>query len=267
MNRKLILSSNTKKSTTFLVVVLLMLAQGQLLYAEEASQYTKQAIQKEPVILVYHSVEPKTDKQQSKLQKHYHIYPEKFRAQMEYLRDNGYVPIPMKMYLRYLNHGIAIPDKSVVITFDDGWKNQYQYAFPILKEFGYTATFYIVSGAAGTPSYVTWDQVRELRDAGMDIQSHTKTHANLVKVLPEKALQELIDSRTVIERQVGRPVIMLAYPYYANNESVHQLVAQAGYTAARAGWTKARNSKETLLTLKSQEAVNAANPFSSVPDK
>ena len=186
---------------------------------------------------------------------------------MEYLRDNGYVPIPMKMYLRYLNQGISIPNKSVVITFDDGWKNQYQYAFPILKEFGYTATFYIVSGAAGTPSYVTWDQVRELRDAGMDIQSHTKTHANLVKVLPEKALQELIDSRTVIERQVGRPVIMLAYPYYANNESVHQLVAQAGYTAARAGWTKARNSKETLLMLKSQEAVNAANPFSSVPDK
>lgn len=227
---------------------------------------TGQAAFKDPIILVYHSVEPKNNKRETKMQKHYHIYPEKFRSQMQYLKDNGYVPIPMKMYLRYLTHGGEIPNKSVVITFDDGWKNQYEYAFPILKEFGYTATFYIVSGAVGTHSYVTWDQIREMRDAGMDIQSHTKTHANLAKISPEKALAELKESRALIESKIDRSVTMVAYPYYGNNDAVQKLVAEAGYTSARAGWTRTKNSKDVMFTLKSQEAVNASNPFASVPD-
>lgn len=232
-------------------------------YAESA----KSPVKKEPIILVYHSVEPKTDKKEGKMQKHYHIYPEKFRAQMQYLKDNGYVPIPMKMYLRHLTKGTEVPNKSVVITFDDGWKNQYEYAYPILKEFGYTATFYLISKSVGSKSYVTWDEVKEMRDAGMDIQSHTKTHANLTKIPADKALEELKDSRITIESKIGRPVTMLAYPYYGHNDTVHKLVEEAGYTSARAGWTRTKNSKEVLLTLQSQEAVNATNPFVSNPDK
>lgn len=247
--------------------VAVVLAVGALVPAVGYAESAKSPTKKEPVILVYHSVEPEANKQEGKMQKHYHIYPEKFRAQMRYLYDNGYIPIPMKVYLQYLTRGIAVPDKSVVITFDDGWKNQYEYAYPILKEFGYTATFYLISKSVGSKSYVTWDEVKEMRDAGMDIQSHTKTHANLTKVSAEKALEELKDSRTTIENKIGRPVTMVAYPYYGHNDAVHKLVEEAGYTSARAGWTRTKNSKEVLFTLQSQEAVNATNPFVSNPDK
>lgn len=221
---------------------------------------------KEPIILVYHSVEPKTDKPETAMQKQYHVYPEVFRAQMEYLKNNGYAPIPMKVYLDYLNRGIEIPPKSVVITFDDGWKNQMMYAVPILKEFGYTATFYIVTGSVGVRAYVTWDEIEELKKLGMDIQSHTHSHAHLTKIPEEKALEELRRSKKILEEKIQRPVRMIAYPYYQYNPRVQELVREAGYTAARAGWRKEKNSKETLLVLKSQEVVNAKNPFSTKAD-
>jgi peptidoglycan/xylan/chitin deacetylase (PgdA/CDA1 family) len=152
-------------------------------------------------------------------------------------------------------------------AFDDGWKNQYEYAYPILKEFGYTATFYITSSAVNGKSYMTWDQVKELDKAGMDIQSHTVTHANLTKVDEQKAKEELINSKKTLEEKLGHTISMLAYPYYGNNAAVQKLVAGAGYTSARAGWTKTGNTKETLFALKSQEAVNSTNPFSSKADK
>lgn len=218
-------------------------------------------------LLVYHTVEPKTDKKEGVMQKHYHILPENFRAQMQYLKDNGYAVIPMKVYLDSINKGTEIPKKSVVLTFDDGWKNQYDYAYPILKEFGYTATFYIISNTVNGKSYMTWDQVKELDRAGMNIQSHTATHENLTKVNEQKIRQELANSKQTLEEKLGHSINMLAYPYYGNNASVQKLVAEAGYTSARAGWTKTGNTKETLFALKSQEAVNSKNPFSSKADK
>ena len=218
-------------------------------------------------ILVYHTVEPKTDKKEGIMQKHYHIFPENFRAQMRYLKDNGYAVIPMKVYLDHLNKGTEIPKKSVVLTFDDGWKNQYEFAVPILKEFGYTATFYIITGSTDGKTYMSWENIKELDKAGMDIESHTVTHANLTKVDEVKAREELENSKKTLEEKLGHSISMLAYPYYGNNAAVQKLVADAGYTSARAGWTKLGNTKETLFMLKSQEAVNSTNPFASKADK
>jgi peptidoglycan/xylan/chitin deacetylase (PgdA/CDA1 family) len=213
-------------------------------------------VRKEPVILVYHSIEPKSEKKESKMQEHYHIYPENFRAQMQYLKDNGYTPIPMKVYLDHLKHDTEIPKKAVVLTFDDGWKNQYDYAYPILKEFGYTGTFYIIAKSVGAKSYVSWDNIKEMKQAGMDIQSHTNTHANLTKVDIEKIKEELMVSKKTIEEKIGYPVTMLAYPYYGMSKQARDLVASAG-------WAKYKNSKEVMFALTSQEAVNNKNPFSS----
>lgn len=218
-------------------------------------------------ILVYHSVEPKTDKKEGVMQKHYHIFPENFRAQMQYLKDNGYAVIPMKVYLDHINKGTEIPKKSVVLTFDDGWKNQYEFAYPILKEFGYTATFYIITGSVEGKSYMTWNDVKELDRAGMDIESHSVTHPNLTKIDADKAKNEIVQSKKILEEKLGHSIGMIAYPYYGNNAAVQKLVADAGYTSARAGWTKLGNSKETVFMLKSQESVNSKNPFSSKADK
>ncbi|MEI8223996.1 MAG: polysaccharide deacetylase family protein [bacterium] len=224
-------------------------------------------VPKGATILVYHTVEPKTDKKEGVMQKHYHILPENFRAQMRYLKDNGYAVIPMKIYLDHINKGTEIPKKSVVLTFDDGWKNQYDYAYPILKEFGYTATFYIITGSTDGKTYMSWDNIRELDKAGMDIESHTVTHTNLAKADEKKIADELTRSKKTLEEKLGHSISMLAYPYYGNNPVVQKLVAEAGYTSARAGWTKLGNTKDTLFMLKSQEAVNSTNPFLSKADK
>lgn len=222
---------------------------------------------KEPIILVYHTVEPKTDKKEGAMQKQYHIYPENFKAQMQYLKNNGYTVISMKDYLGYLNSENNVPEKSVVLTFDDGWENQHTYAYPILKEFGYTATFYIITNTTGGKSYMSWGHIKELENAGMDIESHTATHQNLTKINMETVKKELTISKNKLEAELGHTIGMVAYPYYGNNLEVQKIVQEVGYTSARAGWAKYKNSKEVLFALTSQEAVNNKNPFSSVREK
>lgn len=222
---------------------------------------------KEPVILVYHTVEPKTDKKEGVMQKRYHIFPENFKAQMQYLKDNGYTVISMKNYLGYLNNQNNVPEKSVVLTFDDGWENQHTYAYPILKEFGYTATFYIITNTAGGRSYMSWNSIKELEQSGMNIESHTATHQNLTKINLDEVLKELTLSKNKLETELGHTVEMVAYPYYANNAEVQKIVKEVGYTSARAGWTKYKNSEDVVFALQSQEVSNNKNPFSNVVQK
>jgi peptidoglycan/xylan/chitin deacetylase (PgdA/CDA1 family) len=217
-------------------------------------------------ILTYHSVEPKTDKKEGVMQKHYHIYPENFEAQMQYLKDNNYHPITMKQLTDSYKNGTGLPEKSVVLTFDDGWKNQYTYAFPILKKFGYSATFFIITKVRGG-TYMTWDEIRAMDQAGMDIESHSETHPKLTKISADKALQEIAGSKKTLETELGHTIDSIAYPYYDHNAAVMKIVEDAGYGAARAGWGKLKNGQENRFALVSQEVVNNKNPFSSKVEK
>ncbi len=217
-------------------------------------------------ILTYHSVEPKTDKKEGVMQKHYHIYPENFEAQMQYLKDNGYHPITLKQLTNTYRGVGELPEKAVVLTFDDGWKNQYTYAFPILKKFGYSATFFIITKTRGG-SYMTWDEIHEMDLAGMDIQSHSETHQKLSKISADKARQEVVGSKKTLETELGHGIESIAYPYYDHNDVVMKMVEDAGYVAARAGWSNAKNGMGNIFSLNSQEVVNNKNPFSSTLNK
>lgn len=216
-------------------------------------------------ILVYHSVGPKTGKKESKMAKHYHIYPETFEAQMEYLKDNGYTPITFNALVDHYLNGTAIPAKSVVLTFDDGWRDQYTYAYPILQKFGFTASFFIISSypTGNYPAYMSWADIIALDKAGMEIGSHTVHHLNLTKVSPAQVTSELVDSKATIEKEIGHPITTFVYPEYGQNTAVQQAVKSAGYIAARAGWVRPVDGKQSIFALKSQEAVNNPNPFSS----
>lgn len=214
-------------------------------------------------ILTYHTIAPATTKPQGKMEKHYHITPEHFDAQMKYLADNGYDPIRFDTYAKYLTGDGDLPEKPVVLTFDDGWKNQYDHAYPILEKYGFTATFFIMSKVTGG-SYMTWDNIRDLDTKGFEIASHTAMHAKLTEVTDETKLRdEIFTSKEKIESEIGHTISTIAYPYYQQNETIRKLVKDAGYIAARAGWAKADNSIDTIFQLKSQEAVNTDNPFST----
>jgi len=168
-----------------------------------------------------------------------------FVKQMEYLAKGGYRVVSFAALVDALEGKASIPKRSVVITFDDGWENQYRHAFPILRRFGLTATFFVFTDPVGTdPKTMTWDQLRNLQDAGMTIGSHTRTHP----VLPahHRALHNEVQmSRADIAQHLGRVPEFFAYPFGLWDQQSAEWAQRAGYRAARTyrggAWNSARD--------------------------
>lgn len=211
-------------------------------------------------ILVYHRFGT-PDAHASKMQIHYFISPENFKLQMQYLKDHGYTTITFNTLVDHYLNGTTIPNKSIVLTFDDGWRSQYEDAVPVLKQFGFTGSFFIITSYETYPAYMTWDMIKDLDKSGFEIGSHTVHHVNLAKIDLVKANTEVVDSKKTLEQELGHPITTFVYPEYGTNVAVQKLLKDAGYLGARAGWTRTVNSKSTIFDLKSQEAVNNPNPF------
>ena len=159
--------------------------------------------------------------------------PASFEAQMEYLARNGYRVISMQQFANFLTGREPMPKKTVVITIDDGYKATYQVAFPILKKYGFPATVYLYSDFVGASDALTWAQMQEMQRSGLiEIQPHSKTHANLTIRLPGET-----DARYVerIRREVDVPIgairerlsvasFSYAYPYGDVNDLVADLL-------------------------------------------
>lgn len=200
-------------------------------------------------ILTYHSVRPYYPGI-TNLVKEYTVPPDIFDDQLRYLRDNGYTAITNEELDQYLISGKPLPAKPVLITFDDGWENQYTYAFPILKKYHDPAVFYIYSRAVGVKHFLTWDQVRELQTAGMEIAGHSRTHPELptIKDIAEMR-KELADSKVVIEKELGRPITDFAYPYGEYSDLAIQVLKDSGYRSARALLRSSDPNSNALYTL------------------
>ena len=183
-------------------------------------------------VLVYHSVMPH-HRGQTAEQRVLDVDDSVFVAQMRYLVNGGYHVVSFATLVDALEGRATLPNRAVVITFDDGWANQYRHAFPILRRFGMTATFFVFTTPIGKDSKVmTWQQLRELQAAGMTIGSHTRTHP----VLPDyhAALHNEIGmSRADIAQHLGRAPDFFAYPFGAWDAQSAASAHTAGYRAAR----------------------------------
>lgn len=173
------------------------------------------------------------------------ISPAEFDAQMKKLKDSGLGVISMRDFLAWRKGEKSIPPRSVVITLDDGWVSGYTDAWPILKKYNFPFTMFIYTdyvrgGPRSGGKSMTWEQLEEMRDAGVDIECHTTTHSDLRaarhKLAPDQYaayLQtELGVSRDVIEQRLAIKVDALAYPYGNYNEQVEAKVKELNYTAA-----------------------------------
>lgn len=161
------------------------------------------------------------------------LSPEEFDSQMAYLANNGYHTISPDQLMAHLNYGKRLPDKPVVITFDDGYLDNYTHAYPILKKYGFTATIFVVTGLIGTDErFMNWDQVRQMQQAGFVFGSHTENHVALDQISIEQAKEELAKSRRVLKEQTGQTARYFAYPTGAYNLQIEELVREAGYRAA-----------------------------------
>jgi peptidoglycan/xylan/chitin deacetylase (PgdA/CDA1 family) len=159
--------------------------------------------------------------------------PASFEAQMEYLARNGYRVISMQQFATFLAGREAMPKKTVVITIDDGYRATYQVAFPILRKYGFPATVYLYSDFVGASDAMTWAQMQEMQRSGLiEIQPHSKTHANLTIRLPgetdaryaERVRREVEAPIGAIRERLSVASFSYAYPYGDVNDLVADLL-------------------------------------------
>ncbi|EIF6289939.1 polysaccharide deacetylase family protein [Clostridium perfringens] len=175
-------------------------------------------------VLCYHDVTPNNPNNNELL-----VNPEKFKEQLQYLKDNNYTPITLDELYDYLRNNKPIPEKSVVITLDDGYKGNYEYAYPLLKEFKFPATIFVISNYVGAQDYMTADQLKEMSNNGIEIESHTFKHDDLSTLDEAKQLETLKDSKVALEKIIGKPVDFVAYPFGRYNSSTRVAAEKAGY--------------------------------------
>lgn len=186
-------------------------------------------------ILIYHSIRPHI-KGESKLQDEYDVTPELFEQELAYIHENNFHPISFAELNAYFEGNSLLPEKPVILTFDDGWKNQYKYAFPLLEKYGIKATFFIYSNPIdhNKAHWMSWDEVRALDRAGMEIGGHSRTHPVLVKMTDNAKLEwEIAGGKKIIEDELGHAIQVFAYPFGSDNPEVQKTVINAGYKMAR----------------------------------
>ena len=155
-----------------------------------------------------------------------YVTPEQFEEQMAYLVKNNYKTAGSLQLYNLLKKGGNPSQKTVMITFDDGTYEQYKYAFPILKKYGLTATYYIVSNRSG----IRAPQLKEMAQAGMEIASHSATHPNFIDLKDlDQLTYEIYSSKSILAARTGKPVYGIAYPGCVADSRVFSRVAGAGY--------------------------------------
>ena len=160
-----------------------------------------------------------------------------FKAQLKRIEDTGATVIPLADLYDHLRNGKAIPPRSVVLTFDDGYAGQYENAYPILKERGYPATFFVHTGAVGVTTsraHMSWEQLQALDKEGLvSVECHTVTHPDDLRKCTDAQLEtELKKSKEVLEEKLGRKVRFLAYPVGNADGRVARVAHEAGYELA-----------------------------------
>lgn len=174
-------------------------------------------------VLYYHSVtEPATNE--------VIITPEKLKAELTYIKNQGYITLTMKDLKNYLLNHSLIPEKSILITFDDGYMDNYYNAFPILKELNMNATIFCITSNLDGNYYLSKEAIKEMSTYGIDIESHTINHPHLNKLTYEDQLKELTESKKTLESITGKEVTSIAYPFGDYNEDSIKAAKNSGYT-------------------------------------
>jgi len=163
-----------------------------------------------------------------------------FARQLTYLRCAGYYSITLSQLFDAIYNGAALPEKPVVLTFDDGHRDAYTDAFPLLRSAGFGGTFSIVTQWVGGPASVTWEQLREMVAGGMEIASHSVSHPDFGKQPDDVVRDQLSRSKRELEEKLGQPVSFFVYPAgepfrfgsAQRQAQVVPMVQEAGYRGA-----------------------------------
>ena len=165
----------------------------------------------------------------------YAVPPEEFRQQLDYLVENGYTTITMLEFIKAAKGKFDLPEKPIILTFDDGYKDNYTTMLPMLEERGMKATVFMVTNDIGTEGYLTWDDLRDMQNRGIEIGSHTANHLPLTSLSPKKQDEEVRLSKLIMEWNGIKTVFSFSYPNGAYDSGSPELLQKNEYLSAVTG--------------------------------
>ena len=184
-------------------------------------------------ILMYHYVSelpPDADRYRCDLT----VSPENFKAQLQFLADAGYHPITLTDLYLHLTQGYPLPERPIALTFDDGYRDAYEVVFPLLLDYGFTGTFFVLATPTHfeSPAYMTWAQMKEMSDAGMDIQAHGRDHVDLRGRSYDYLVYQILGIQEAIHHHTGRLPRFFCYPSGQRDANVIAMLKSVGYWGA-----------------------------------
>lgn len=206
-------------------------------------------------VLVYHIVRPSYSSDSAGVRA-IALTPQTFDAELAHLKEAGYHVVGFGDLETYFASSTPLPAKPVILSFDDGWRDQFEYAFPILKKYRDTATFFVFTNAIGHKGFVTWGDLRTLVAAGMTIGDHSRSHPYLTRITdPNRLTDEIDGSKLLLEKELGAPITAFAYPFGQYNSAIVAFVKKAGFTIARGDYWS--GNLQVLNRLYELSAMNA----------
>lgn len=178
-------------------------------------------------ILMYHHVSPVINTED----KTYYVSAEMFADQINTILKKGYTPISLSQLEKAYTQKTKLPSHAVMITLDDGWEDNYTYAFPILQKMNVPATIFLSTAHIGqVEGVLNWSQIDEMHASKLiEFSSHGANHKRLRDLTDEEVLDELTQSKSTIEEKLGKPLLTFCYPYGAFDRRIRSLVFKAGY--------------------------------------
>jgi len=176
-------------------------------------------------ILMYHEVN-------DLLANDLYLSVEDFTAHLTYFEEAGITPISMQQLYDHWVNDAPLPEKPIVLTFDDGYRSMYTTVYPLLKERGWSGTFYCIANCRWSDNFLLEDMIAEMAANGMEIGSHTSKHRELNTLSAEDVLYELSDSKDVLSSITGKEITMLCYPAGRYNDDTKTTASETGYLCA-----------------------------------
>lgn len=203
-----------------------------------------------PVLMYHHVVDPGSDA--NAIRRDLSVSPANFEAQLRYLTERGYQGITLTDLIMHLQLGRPLPPKPVVLTFDDGFKDQYTNAYPLLEKHGFVGTFFIITRYADEDreEHMSWTDIVRLHASGMEIGSHSYTHPSLRGKSFDYIVWQVLGSKEAIEARTHEPVRLFSYPSGQHDQLVIDVLRSAGYWGAVTVESGSLQSSERPFELK-----------------
>ncbi|MFA5925851.1 MAG: polysaccharide deacetylase family protein [Parcubacteria group bacterium] len=195
-------------------------------------------------ILMFHYVRV-ADKSKDPLGYNLSVDPETFGKELAWLKKNGYTTIP----IRGIEDG-KVPEKSVVLSFDDGYEDFYSAALPLLQKYEFGASVGIITSKINQAGYLSDSQIMDLITNNIEVVSHSESHPDLTKISPDKAQKEIRESKNFLENKLGISIGSFVYPSGEYNGEIEKIVKDSGYLTALTTQPGMADAKGNLLELK-----------------